>query len=126
MTKIHKKLGFVLIGFVAIVGIIVFFSKSGLSLGNTEDGDYAAVYMTSGDIYFGKLERFPRMALANAYTLQRTDNKNTPFNLVRFGDAFWGPKSTIELSEQNVLWVAELSENSPVLKSIKEQEVATQ
>lgn len=123
MAKIHKKIGFIVIGLIAVVGIAAFlWSNSGWFSGEEKKGDYVAVYMSSGDIYFGKLERFPKLTLANAYTFQRTDDKQPPFTLVKFGASFWGPKGSMELSEDNVLWIAELSENSLVLKSIKEQE----
>ncbi len=124
MSKIHKKLGLLLAAVVVVVILVIFLGKGGLVWQGSSDGNYVAVYMSSGDIYFGKLERSGYMSLANVYTLQRTENKNTPFNLVKFGDAFWGPKGNIELSRENVLWVAELSEDSQVVKSIKSQEAA--
>ena len=89
---------------------------------NNESGGYSAVYMTSGDIYFGQLERYPKLLLADAYTLQRNQDAQTPFTLVKFKDAFWGPAGDISLNEENILWIAELDESSPIWKNIQQQE----
>jgi hypothetical protein len=120
---INKKIGLVLAGLLVVAGVVVFRQSNG-GLSGSKDSDYVAVYMNSGDVYFGQLARFPKLTLANAYTLQRTDDQNTPFTLVKFKEAFWGPQGDIELSEDNVLWIAELGEDSQVLKSIREQEAA--
>ncbi len=108
---------------VLIVGSSFLLFADGEESAAVNDGDgYYAVYMTSGDIYFGKLAKFPKLALANAYTLQRNqDTTQAPFTLVKFGDAFWGPKGDIQLSEANVLWTAELASESQVVKTIIEQ-----
>ncbi len=87
-----------------------------------ENGGYSAVYMVSGDIYFGKLSSFPSLTLADAYTLQRNQDEQTPFTLVKFKDAFWGPAGDISLNEDSVLWIAELDVNSPIWKNIQQQQ----
>lgn len=85
-----------------------------------EKSGYHAVYMTSGDIYFGRLKKFPHLALGNAYTLQRNPgNTETPFNLVKFDDVFWGPEDILELNSANVLWIVELENDSQVVQYVQ-------
>lgn len=105
------------------VVVLLILVSGGILLKNTLLSDkYYAVFTTSGDLYFGKLQKFPSLALANVYALQRNPNDvKNPFSLVKFGDAFWGPKDSMQLSQQNVLWMTELKSDSQVLQFIKTQ-----
>ena len=119
MSRLNK----ILLGIVGLLigGSLVLIGGKML-FANNESGGYSAVYMTSGDIYFGQLERYPKLLLADAYTLQRNQDAQTPFTLVKFKDAFWGPAGDISLNEENILWIAELDESSPIWKNIQQQE----
>jgi hypothetical protein len=119
MSKLNKIL-LLSVG-VLIIGSLFLGVKS-LLFGDSENSGYSAVYMVSGDIYFGKLQRFPKLMLADAYTLQRNQDAQTPFTLVKFKDAFWGPVGNMSLNEDNVLWIAELDKNSPIGKNIESQQ----
>lgn len=88
-------------------------------------GSYYAVFMSTGDMYFGQLHTFPSMGLANVYALQKNpENKETPFSLVKFGDAFWGPQDYMALSKENVLWTSRLKADSQVVKFIESKKAA--
>jgi len=68
---------------------------------------YSAVYLSTGDIYFGKLSWFPKTKLADAWLLQRTidASERTSYVLVPFRSALWEPVGTIWLNpEQIVFW----------------------
>lgn len=92
----------------AIIGLLAW-----LQFGNKNN--YYAVYLTSGDLYFGRLETFPTFSMDNAYLLQ-VDPKNTqnPYSLSSFSNAFWKPEGSIEFNRSNVLWMAKISAASPL------------
>lgn len=81
---------------------------------------YHAVSLTSGELYFGQLEKFPKFGLKNVYTLQVTQNQEQPFSVQRFDSAFWGPENFLKLNKENVVWMAELSSQSQLLQVIRE------
>lgn len=107
----------------ALLGVIVLLILTGIGLlvnKNLNASSYYAVFMSTGDMYFGQLHRFPKLGLASVYALQKnTDNRETPFSLVKFGDAFWGPQDYMQLSKENVLWISKLKADSQVVKFIE-------
>ncbi len=70
---------------------------------------YHAVYLTTGDIYFGTLIRFPTFGLKQAYTIQiNPENEETPLSVQRFRNVFWGPEDFLRLNREQVVWTAKL------------------
>lgn len=90
--------------------------------------DYYAVFLTNGQVYFGKLRRLhtrlPKMYdvyyLGNNQILGGTRTE-TPSNvsLVRLGSELHRPKNWIILNRDHILLVEKLSPNSPVLTAIR-------
>ncbi|PIU99249.1 hypothetical protein COS59_00720 [Candidatus Wolfebacteria bacterium CG03_land_8_20_14_0_80_36_15] len=82
---------------------------------------YYAVYLTTGDLYFGELSRFPFLTLSNAWLIQRDPSSQTgELKLTEFKNAFWSPAGTMRLSKYNIVWIAKLSKDSPVVKYIQQ------
>ena len=83
---------------------------------------YYAVYLTTGDLYFGKLDKFPRLSLTDVWFLQQnqSDTEN-PFRLSKLSDAFWGPQDKLYLVKENIAWKTKLSKESQVVKFITGQ-----
>ncbi|MCL5006905.1 MAG: hypothetical protein M1153_02065 [Patescibacteria group bacterium] len=80
---------------------------------------YYAVYLSSGDIYFGQLSFFPSLTMTNAYLLQvNSQNQQNPYSLSSFSNAFWKPAGRIDLNRSRVLWIAPLASDSPVAQAI--------
>ncbi len=82
---------------------------------------YYAVYLQSGDMYFGKLSGiFNHDSLSDAWFLQRNsqDGQN-PFSLTKFSNAFWGPEDKLYLNKENIIWKTKLSKDSQVVAFIK-------
>ena len=51
--------------------------------------DYYAVLTMGGDLFFGKLHRFPRMYLTDIWTIQQNpQDKENPIRLVKFEHSF--------------------------------------
>lgn len=114
MNKTNKILIALVAVLVVVLGVIVFWQKGGF------ERSYYAVYLNTGDIYFGKLSRFPRLVLSNVWLLQRNSNDTeNPFGISRFSEAFWNPKDTIYLESENVVWIAELSSESQLVQLFK-------
>ena len=68
---------------------------------------FTAVYMASGDIYFGRMDWFPWPRLTNVWYLQRgVDQKNQPqLTIAQFKKIVWSPIDEVYLSpKQMILW----------------------
>ncbi|MCL5017377.1 MAG: hypothetical protein M1155_01800 [Patescibacteria group bacterium] len=84
-------------------------------------GSYYAVYLTSGDLYFGKMVWYSPDVLTDVYLIQtnQATSKDQPqLKLVKFSDAVWGPSDELKINEKDILWKTKLSANSQVLKLI--------
>lgn len=79
---------------------------------------YYAVYLDTGDLYFGKLSRFPRMTLTDVWYLQR-DGQNQSLALSQFSKVVWGPENKMTLDDDKVVWVAKVSKDSQILPMLK-------
>lgn len=83
-------------------------------------GSYYAVYLESGDIYFGKLSRFPSLRLTDVYFLVQgqDDVGERAFALQRFESAVWGPRDYISINPDKVIWMTPLEENGGAMRAI--------
>ncbi len=106
MTRINRWLLWVIIVLVVILLILVvwqvFFAKS----------QYSAVYLRTGEVYFGKLVRFPYFGLKNVYSIQATGDQQNPIRIQKFADSFWGPEDHIKINRDEVVWYTELKNES--------------
>lgn len=119
MSKLNKILLTIIILLLIIFGIVIYWQKVGFK----NESSYWAVYMTSGDIYFGKLNWFPKLSLTDVWFLQKnSQDPQNPFSLAKFKQSAWGPQDKIYLNEKNIIWKAKLDENSQVFKFIKNQQ----
>jgi hypothetical protein len=69
--------------------------------------EFSAVYLATGDIYFGKLDWFPWPRMTNVWFLQRSVNQqNQPqLGVAPFTSAFWGPVDRVYLNPKEIiLW----------------------
>ncbi|MEK9168346.1 MAG: hypothetical protein AAB698_00910 [Patescibacteria group bacterium] len=114
MSKFNKILLAIVIILLIALGVVVYWQRSGF------EKSYWAVYLDTGDLYFGKLSRFSKLSLNDVWFLQRNpqDTQN-PLSLTKFGNAFWGPEDKIYLNEKSVVWKTKLREDSQVVQFIK-------
>lgn len=115
MSKLNKVLLLVVILLIIVLGVILWvpgiFSSS-----------YYAVYLTSGDLYFGKMAWYCPHTLTDVRVIQQQkDEKEQPvLSLVDFGKSVvWGPAGDLRLNGKNVLWTSKLTDESQVVKLIK-------
>ena len=86
---------------------------------------YSAVYLVTGDIYYGKLSFFPRMKLRDVWFLQRGVDPQTQqqqFGLAKLTTAFWGPVDKVYLNPDQVLFWTALRNDSQVAQAFKNPE----
>lgn len=100
---------------VLAIGLGFVFSK--FSMFGGAKPQYAAVYLTSGDLYFGKLSRFPKFSLDDAWFLQPGGEQGP--GLARFEDAAWKPAGSIHFNSENIAFWTLLAADSPVIQAIE-------
>ena len=107
-----------------IIAVIVLLAVAGGALwmkkANSDDG-YSVVYLTTGEVYVGKLKTFPDLQLRNGYILQVTKdavdpNKNN-FQLNPISDALWAPQS-LHLMKENVIFYGPLMASSSIAQTL--------
>ena len=113
---------------IAIVLVVVLVLAVGVWLGsrlltaqNPEgESDYSAVYLTTGDIYFGKLDWFPLPHLKNVWFLQRSvDQQNqTQLGVSPLNSAFWGPVDEVYLNPKEIVFWTHLRNNSQLAQAL--------
>lgn len=86
--------------------------------------DYSVVYLTTGEVYVGKLSHFGGLELRDAYILQVTkdpaDETKTSFQLNPINQALWAPQS-IHLIKDNVVFYGPLLPTSKIAETIAAQ-----
>lgn len=110
MNKLLLTLVIILIG---ILGGVLYWTQGG------SGEPYYAVYMDTGDLYFGELHKFPRTHLTDVWLLQRSEDGQAPFRVVRFTDVFWGPEDELDLDDERIVWKTRLKSTSEVLGVIR-------
>jgi hypothetical protein len=132
---------------VVVVVLVWYFAgaKSGKVLGASTSGTYQAVFLTNGQVYFGKLSDANSnwITLTNIYYLQVTQNlqaaatsdqtKNaTPsttgaanqsqnnIQLVKLGSELHGPTDEMHIERDKVLFWEDMKDDSKVVQAINQ------
>lgn len=105
--------------FLAVGVILVALLGSALSLTPVfnRQPNYSAVYLVTGDLYFGDLSRFPTLQLSNAHLLQ-VDEEGEMF-LVNFEEVPWSPKGALRLSRDKIIWTVPLDSESETVQAME-------
>ena len=89
-----------------------------------ENNTYSVVYLTTGEVYVGKLTNFHGMRLSSGYILQvtkdATDPTKTNFQLNPINEALWAPQY-LDINEKNVVFSGPLSPTSKIAETLKAQ-----
>ncbi len=121
--KKHKKL---IIWSAAVVVVlaaaaVLYFSWSGNSANaDFKSSQFTAVYLTTGDIYFGKMDWFPWPRMKNVWFLQRgVDQKNQPqYGLAPFKGVFWTPIDEVYLNPKEIVFWTKIKDGSELAKAL--------
>lgn len=105
---------------VAIILLTVLVYISFINKVGSIKNPYYAVYLQTGDMYFGKLSRFPKLTLTDIWFLQvSTQEDQTGFNLAKFSNVIFGPEDKMEINKENIVWISKLRDESDVVKYIQ-------
>ena len=111
----------VIIGIIIVLVIILFVNVKEKREKAAGESGYSVVYLTTGDVYIGKLSTFPRLELTDGYIFQvikdPTDPSKTSFQLNPLKDSLWAP-SELVLSEKNVVFYGPLLSSSKIAQTI--------
>jgi len=117
MINKDKFIKIALILAIVLLSVLVY-----ATLGNKVDtikNPYHAVFLRSGDMYFGKISRFPKLTLSDVWFIQRNiDEEQGGFNLMKYSNAIFGPEDKMEINKENVVWISKLRDDSQVVSFI--------
>lgn len=118
--------------YILIIAVVVFVGikiYERFTSNKNESGEYSAVFLSNGQVYFGKIEDNNRkeIVLNNVFYLQTGDNsgsagesiQGSQFKLIKLGNELHGPTDELFINKQNVLFYEYLRSDSQVVKSIK-------
>src|SRR3989344_4903496 len=108
---------------VLVIGLVFVLFKDKLK-GIVNNNNYSVVYLTSGEVYIGKLMSVPDLQLKDIYALQITKDEKDPtkngFQLQPLRDTLWTPK-VLHLVKDSVVFYGPLSPDSKIAQTLTEQ-----
>ncbi len=88
---------------------------------------YYAVYLRTGDLYFGELSTFPSFTLKHVYMLQvNSQDQKNPLSIQKFTNVFWGPEDYLNINKNDVVWYTKLASDSKLTQLIQSNPSLTQ
>ncbi len=85
---------------------------------------YSVVYLTTGEVYVGKLTTFPDLELKNAYILNivkdTTDPTKSNFQLNPISEALWAPES-MHLMREHIVFFGALLPGSKIAQTLAQK-----
>lgn len=130
--KKHKKL--IIWGAVAVVVLVaasvLYFgwSQSAANKDDFKGSEFTAVYLSTGDIYFGKMSWFPSPRMTNVWFLQRGVNgQNQPqYGIAPFKGVFWTPVDEINLNSKDIVFWTKIKDGSDFAKALANPSILQQ
>lgn len=130
---LKRKITLLIAGVVLLAAIIagVWFAYRAISPALVDGGKYQAVFLTNGQVYFGKLNLTNDFyVLTDIYYLQASDTPSTAsekdpgttandIQLIKLGTEIHGPDDQMAIAKEQVLFFENLKDDSTVVKSIK-------
>ena len=118
---------------VAVLAVVVFGGWKAYQFRHPAGAsEYSAVYLRTGEVYFGKLDWFPWPRIQNPWLLQKTQDGGV--SVMPLASVFWSPVDVIYLNPKEVTFWTYLKDGSNIAKALKnpssvpsvQQPVATQ
>lgn len=109
---------------IVIAAVIYFFSYS-----FKNENNYQAVFLSNGQVYFGKLskENSQYPVLRDIYYLQVnqspqpiTSTNSSNINIVKLGAELHGPEDEMRINRSQILFIEDLRPDSKVLEAIRQ------
>ena len=93
---------------------------------NIKVGGYQAVFLTNGQVYFGKITQVDKelVKLEFIYYLPKeiTTDKATQTNLVKLGNELHGPENVMFIDRSHIVFWENLKEDGQIVKAIRDYE----
>ncbi len=126
-NKINRKKRYLIVLY-AIIGLclflgVVYFARSKGASGSSA---YQAVFLDNNQVYFGKIKNRGEkyITIADVYYFGPSTSSGQANSddivLVKLGSEAHGPTDEMEILENHILYIEELSPNSRVLQAIME------
>lgn len=82
---------------------------------------YSAVYLSTGDVYFGILDWSPSPHIENPWFLQRNTNASgqPTVGVYPFNQVAWGPSNSVYFNAQDIVFWTRLSSTSSVAQAME-------
>jgi hypothetical protein len=126
------KIIHLIIGLVIVLGIASCFFYCQSRQFSFKEG-YQAVFLSNGQVYFGKIQNENRryLELTDIYYLQlkdslqgqdinKNDDEKSDMSLVKLGNELHGPADRMLINRDQVLFIENLKNDSKVIKAIGE------
>ena len=111
-TKIIRFIAVVFVaGLVVAGGCAIWFYSTGAG-----GGSWTAVYLDTGDLYFGRLSSFPTLSLSDAWYVQHSPQGDV--SISDFSKASWKPAGNIQLNRQHIVWTVHIAPDSPLIAAM--------
>lgn len=123
--KTNTLLAFVIIVIVVLAGATGYLW---LTAKDIQSSEYQAVFLTNGQVYFGKLapKQGEYLVLTDIYYLQANkaiqpgaEVEKQDMALVKLGSELHGPTDRMKINKDQVLFIEDLGETSKVMEAIK-------
>ncbi|MEI7818852.1 MAG: hypothetical protein WCI47_01915 [bacterium] len=129
--------GWIALGGAAVItGVLIFFGLKLMPVseavgGQIKSGQYQAVFMTNGQVYFGKIKSLTKdsVSLSDIYYLQvqqqvQPDEKSKTkedqqLSLAKLGGELHGPEDNMYINRDQMLFWENLKDDSKVVQAIK-------
>ena len=113
----------VLVGVIVVLVVVLGFFMVSKQKNAGETG-YSMVYLTTGEVYIGKLTTFPDLELKDSYILITTKDATDPsknnFQLNPIKEALWAPEY-LRLNQKNVIFYGPLLASSKIAQTLEQQ-----
>lgn len=87
-------------------------------VGTRQAQRYVAVYLETGDIYFGQMRWFPSPRLSNVMFLQQAQGQEG-LMVDHFTNVVWRPQEPMRISRDKIVFWTYLDPASPIVQAIK-------
>lgn len=105
---------------IAIILLVILIYLSFIDKTKVIKNPYYAVYLKTGDMYFGTISRFPKFVLSEVWFLQGDTSELGDYNLHKLQDAIFGPVDKMEINRDNIVWITKLRDDSEVVSIISQ------
>jgi len=103
---------------IVVVVVVLLVVGGALYIKRTKsNNNYSVVYLTTGEVYVGKLTTFPDMQLTGSYILQlnkdATDPTKSNFQLQPIAEALWAT-DVMHINDKNVVFYGSILPSSKI------------